>query len=226
MRSIRLAGPVLVAVLAVSLVASSTASAAGPLYLTSGRPTFTAPGKGLFIAAPAVLFSVGCQKYSWGGEVSSTTLVGDVFIHFLECEGTNNGGISTCPVMSSGAPLENLVITQTLHGILGLILPKPATGSDVGLLLLPTSGKKWFTLLGSCIPGAVAEGSVAGLVEPVGVLSTTDKITFGVTSGKQNIKDIDLTNGSLVKPGFIVEGEAATLEAADEFTFSAKVEVT
>jgi hypothetical protein len=225
MGNVRLAGLVFVVILAASFVASPTASAAGPLFLTSGKPTFTATGKGLFIAAPSAAILVGCQKYSWSGEIASTTLAGNVFIHFLECEGTKDL-VEKCSVKSSGAPLENLIITQRLHGVLGLVLPKPASGPDVGLLLLPTSGKVWFELSGSCIPTTKATGSVAGLVEPVGVSSTTDKVTFGVTSEKQNIKDIDLTNGGLVEPELIVEGGAATLEAADEFLFSAKVEVT
>lgn len=225
MRSIRLAGLVLVAVLAVSLVASSTASAAGPLFVTSGKPTFTAPGKHLLILTTATTDFVECAQYSWSGEVSSATLEGNIHIHFLECTGKNTSG-GECPAMSPGAPLENLIITRTLHGVLGLALPKPASGSDAGLLLLPNQ-QPILTLLGSCILETALEGSVAGLVEPVGVSSTTDKIVFGVTSGKQDITDIDLTTGGLVAPKLSVFGvNDGTLEASDEFTFSAKVEVT
>lgn len=221
MKGIRLVG--LAAVVGASLVVSSTASAAGPLFLTSGKPTFAANGKGLVIRAPGAADTVECEAYMWVGEISSKTLAGNTFIRFLGC--SSQKGTERCSVMSAGAQLENLITTLTLHGVLGLILPKPATGSDVGLLLLPTSGHRWFTLLGSCITETAAEGSVAGLVEPVGVLSTTDKITFGLTSGKQNIKDIDLTNGPLVEPELIVASVTATLESADEYVFSANVEV-
>jgi hypothetical protein len=226
MRGIRLAGLVgLATFFAASLIASSTASAAGPLFLTSGKPTFVANGKGLIIRNPGGSNTVECGAYMWVGEISSTTLAGNIFLRFLECKGTELGGVETCPVMSPGAQLGNLIATTTLHGVLGLILPQPASGSDVGLLLLPTTGHRWFTVLGSCIAEAAAEGSVAGLLEPIGVLSTTDKIVFALSGGKQNINDIDLTNGPLVAPKFILEGLSATLESADEYVYSAKVEV-
>jgi hypothetical protein len=62
-------------------------------------------------------------------------------------------------------------------------------------------------------------------VEPVGVLSTTDKIAFGVTGGAQNIKDVDLTTGGLVAPKLTYATEPATLESEDEYIYSARVEV-
>lgn len=221
MRSTRLAGLALVAVLVVSLIVASIASGA-PEFKPTGA-TFTASGKHLIIEAERE--PVECAAYMWSGEISKPTLAGNVFIRFLACTGKNFDG-ETCPVMSWGAQLSNLIATNTLHGVLGLVLPTPASGSDVALVLLPTT-QPWLTILGSCIVESALEGSVAGLVEPVGVSSTTDKIIFGVTSGKQNIKDVDLSTGGLTRPKLTFDGVAtATLESEDEYIFNAKVEVT
>jgi hypothetical protein len=223
MRNIRLAGLVLVAASAASLAISSTAAAAGPLYITSGKPTFTASGKHLLILSGGTADRVECAAYMWVGEVSSTTLVGNVFIRFLACTGKDENG-AECPVMSAGAQLENLITTNTLHGVLGLVLPKPSSGSNVALVLLPTSGKSWFTLLGSCIKESSLEGNTTGVVEPVGVSSTTDKVVFGVvTSIKQAV---DLSTGGSLTTKLVYAGEGATLESEDEYIYSAKVEVT
>jgi len=225
MKIARLAGLMLVAVLAMSLVAVSAASAAGPLFLTSGKPTITATALGLStLATPGLGVTVTCEESSSGGEISSTTLAGKILVHFLECTATK--GTETCPAMSPGAPLENLIITHTLHGVLGLVLPVPATGSDVGLLLLPSEGKKFVTLLGTkCLAEATVEGSVAGLVGPVNALTLSGTLSFGVTGGAQNIKDIDLTNGPLVKPELLFASDTSTESANYDLAFSNDVEV-
>jgi hypothetical protein len=229
MKIVRLVGLILVAVFAMSLVAVSAASAAGPLFLTSVKPNpFTGTALGLsFLRTPSAGITVECEKSSSTGEITSTTLAGKIFVHFLECT-AKNATAEHCPAMSPGAPLENLIITTTLHGILGLVLPKPASGSDEGLLLLPTSGTKFVTLLGSCIVTSAVNGSVAGLVEqPVGVLSKTGKLALLAPEGIQKIKDIDLTNSTLVEPELVAFGGTSTEEATQDLTFTggASVEV-
>jgi hypothetical protein len=228
MKIVRLAGLMLVAVFAMSLVAVSAASAAGPLFLTSVKPNpFTGTALGASVLnTPSAGTSISCAQSSSTGEITSTTLAGPIIVHFLECT-AKNAKAEHCPAMSSGAPLENLIITTTLHGILGLVLPKPATGSDVGLLLLPTSGTRFVTLLGSCIVTSTVNGSVAGLDETVGVLSKTGKLFLGVTSEKQNIKEIDLTNSSKVEPELVAFSGTSTEETNQDLTFTggASVEV-
>jgi hypothetical protein len=223
MKIARLAGLMLVAIFAMSLVAASAASAAGPLFLTSGKPTITGTSTTGVLSTPSAGIKVTCQKDNTTGEVTSTTLAGNVIVHFLECSATKS--TEKCTVKSKGAPLENLIITTTLHGILGLVLPKPASGTDAGLLLLPTAGKRFVTLEGSCVPTSAVEGDVAGLIEPVGALSTTGKLVLGVTSAKQNIKEIDLTNSSKVEPELVAFSGTSTEETSEALTFSAKVEV-
>jgi hypothetical protein len=217
-----------VSVMAIGLVGASVAAAAGPLFLTSVKPnpfTGTALGATIF-SSPGAGTSISCAQSSSTGEITSTTLAGKLHVHLLECT-AKNAKAEHCPAMSAGAPLENLIITTTLHGILGLVLPKPATGSDVGLLLLPTSGTRFVTLLGSCIVTSTVNGSVAGLDETVGVLSKTGKLFLGVTSEKQNIKEIDLTNSSKVEPELVAFGATSTEETNQDLTFTggASVEV-
>jgi len=224
MKIARLAGLMLVAVLAMSLVAVSAASAAGPLFLTSGKPTLTSTSGVSKLLTPGASIEIICQKDSSGGEVTSTTLAGKILVHFLECEGKT--ATATCPVMSPGAPLENLIITKTLHGVLGLVLPKPASGSDVGLLVLPGTGSEFVKLLGSCLPGETSvEGSVAGLVEPVGSLVLAGTIKFQTTNKKQVIKEIDLTNGPKVEPELVAFSATSAEETNETVAFSKDVEV-
>jgi hypothetical protein len=197
----RLAGSVLVAVVAMSLGSVSVAVATGPLFLTSGKPTFIGVSGTSRWNMPALDAEVTCTKSTATGEISSTTLAAGIAVHFLECEAFER--TEKCPVMSTGAPSESLIPTVTLHGVLGLVLPRPAAGSDMGLLLLPNTGKKLFTLLASCLFGgeaATVTGSVAGLVEPVGRSVLAGTLAFAETGGLQNIRDIDLTNGPFSSP--------------------------
>jgi len=226
MKIARLAGLMLVAVLAMSLVAVSAASAAGPLFLTSGKPTLTSSSGVSTLETPGASIVITCQSDSSGGEITSTTLAGNIHVHFLECQGSVAKG-TPCSVMSPGAPLENLILTKTLHGVLGLVLPKPATGSDVGLLVLPSTGTEFVTLLGKCLPegGTTVEGNVAGLVEPVGGLVLAGTIKFQTTNKKQVIKDIDLTNGPLVEPELVAFSATSTEETNETVLFSKDVEV-
>jgi len=225
MKIARLAGLMLVAVLAMSLVSVSAASAAGPLFLGAKPNPFTTSSGVSKLTTPGASIEVVCQKDSSGGEITSTTLAGNILVHFLECQGKT--ATETCSVKSPGAPLENLIITKTLHGVLGLVLPKPASGSDVGLLVLPGTGTAFVTLSGKCLPqgSTTVEGSVAGLVEPVGGLVLAGTIKFLTTNKKQAIKEIDLTNGPLVEPELVAFSATSTEETNETVLFSKDVEV-
>jgi hypothetical protein len=117
-----------------------------------------------------------------------------------------------------------------LHGLLGVVLPKPAAGSNVGLLLLPTSGKTFTTLASNtCTMETKVTGSVGGLVKPTRKSQISSKVIFGVTSGKQNIKDIDLSIGGLAKPelnAFSTAATEETEETEEALSYEKEVEVT
>ena len=221
MKIARLASLMLAAILAVSLAVSSVASAA-PLIGPVGATLTGTSGTGILTAANE---TVTCAKDTSTGTITSSTLIGGIRVHFLECTAKNAAG-ATCPVMSIGAPLSNLLLTNVLHGVLGLILPKPAgSGSDIALVLLPVSGSSFLNILGTCFTNISVSGQIAGLVEPVNISSTTGRLVFGVTGGVQNITDVDLSTGGLIKPKLSVGTELGTEETTEEITFSAPVEV-
>ena len=220
MKIARLASLMLAAILAVSLAVSSVASAA-PLIGPVGATLTGTSGTGILTAANE---TVTCAKDTSTGTITSSTLIGGIRVHFLECTAKTSTG--TCPVMSPGAPLSNLLLTNVLHGVLGLILPKPAgSGSDIALVLLPVSGSSFLNILGTCFTNISVSGQIAGLVEPVNISSTTGRLVFGVTGGVQNITDVDLSTGGLIKPKLSVGTELGTEETTENIEFSAAVEV-
>jgi hypothetical protein len=223
MKTIRLVSLALVAILAIGLAVASAASAAEPLFDPIGSAVTATSGISVLSAGGE---TVSCARDSLSGAVTSTTLIGDIAVHFLECTAKNSGG-TTCPAMSVGAPLENLILTKTLHAVLGTILPKPERGMEVALVLLPIAAGNFVTILGSCIAQTTIEGQVAGLVKPVGVSTTKGTVTFGVTGGKQNITDVDLSTGGLIQPKLRAFGLAtATEETIETVTYATATEVT
>jgi hypothetical protein len=224
MKIARLASLMLVAILAIGLSVVSAASAEAEFTLVGSTVTGASSEASVLVGAGE---TVTCAKnVQSGGTVTSTTLVAGIVVHFLECTAKTALGVS-CPAMSTGAPLENLILTHTLHGVLGLILPKPGSGSSVALDLLPVSGSQFVTLLGSCIPTTIVTGSVAGVANPVASGETTKgTLTLAVSGGKQGITEVDLTTGGAVKPKLSAFGGEATEEAADTLTFSTATEIT
>lgn len=73
--------------------------------------------------------------------------------------------------MSPGAPLENLIFTKTLHGILGLALP-----NTPALLILPESSSQFVKLLGMCFIEETWTGNVVGEISPTGSKQQTGKL--------------------------------------------------
>jgi hypothetical protein len=227
MKIARLASLMLVAILAIGLVAVSVASAAEPEFNPVGATVTGTSGAGVLTAGEE---KVTCAKdtSTSGAGKTTATLIGNLTVHFLECTGKNGTTGESCPAKSEGAP-SGLILTKTLHGVLGLILPKPATGSGVALLLLPVSGQVFVTIEGTCLsPSTTAvEGKVAGVVEPVSTKSFTGKLLFLAPAGVQAIKEVDLSTGGLVKPSLKAFGIAnASEETTEEIKFSAETEVT
>lgn len=233
MKIARLAGLVLVAVMAMGLVAASVASAEPPLFkLLTGTTTKITGTSGVStLSAASATDVVSCKKSVTNGEITSKTLL-IAHIHYLECEGAESGK-EKCPVMSPGAPAANLILVAVI-GHIGLALSGVSSTSDAAALLLPSSGTAFVTLLAGvptgstkCILETKVTGTVAGLLEPVGKESKTGTITLGVTGGKQNIKEVDVTNGGLVKPKLTAFSTEATQEQLEELEFSpTNLEVT
>ena len=217
----------MVAVVALSLVSVSAASAGSgnPLF----SPVLQQSANG--VSGVSTLKSnagdiVVCLKDSASGTITSSLLVGKVFVHYLECTAKEKeGAATTCTIKSVGAPEEGLIITAELHGLLGLILPSLETG----ILFLPTSGSIFVELAesknttGKCTPETTVTGSVAGLVTPLNTLSSTGLIVFP----KEAIKTIDLTHGiGSRKPELVAFTSTSTLEQDEQIAYGVATEVT
>jgi hypothetical protein len=226
MKIARLSGLVVIAVLAVSLVAASAAFAE-PVFSPNSGQTVTATSGRAELSGNSGLTKVECAKSETvGGKVDSTTLVGGVVVHFLEC--TAKEGSAHCSAKSTGAPAGNLILTETLHGVLGLI--KNTTKTGVGLLLLPASGSTFVTLSSPCTSPATSavSGNVVGEVEPVGHSQTTGKLRFGgnSTNGSASVKLFELTTGGTLKPKLSAYTTEATEIVESSVTFGTPTEVT
>jgi hypothetical protein len=230
MKLARLAGLLLVAVFAMSLLSVTVASAAessNPLFLPVNGQTISG------VSGPSKLVSgtgqiIACQKDTATGKITSSLLAGAVFVHYLECTAKEKeGAATTCTIKSEGAPEEGLIITNELHGILGLILsPAPL---DTGILFLPVSGKIFVSLAESkngstvCTPATKITGTVAGLITPVGVDTTKGLLVFP----KVSIKKIDLTHGlGFREPELVAFSVTSSLEQHDVLTFSEATGIT
>ena len=221
MRTVRLASLMLVALLAGSLTIVTIASAA-PEFKPTGSTVSGASTTSVVLTGGGE--TVTCAKnVASGGVVTNATLVGGVTVHFLECTDKTAAGV-TCEA-SSGSR-AGLIITNTVHAILGLVLPKPASGSDVALVVLPVSGSTFVKLSGPCFSETGVSGTIAGLVNPIGTSTTKGTLEFGVTSGVQNIKEVDLSTGGVVKPKVTAFGETVQGAETELGTFGTATEVT
>jgi hypothetical protein len=228
MRIIRLVGLVFVAVVAMSVAVVSSASAfsSNPLFAPANKQSVTGE-QTTKSTLEADGLAISCtSNHVISGVVSNALLIGGVVIHYLGCTWVKGEKESGCQASSTGAP-SGLILTNTLHGILGLLLPQ----NDTGILFLPVSGSTFVTFAAAEIGGkscgiqTAVQGSVAALITPVGTPSTTGTVT--IVSAKE-INEIDLTHGlGLVKAKLVAfGGEASKLTQTDAVTFGELTEVT
>jgi hypothetical protein len=219
----RLAGFLSLAIFAVGLMAASSASAAGYLLLPVGA---TVTGTSL----PGILSAGGneikCEKDNFTATIASVHLIGPFVVHFLECKAIGEKKI--CPVNSSGAA-EGLILTNTLHALIGLALPS----NSPALLVLPTSGKQFVTINEStlkteagttekCTPKTTVNGTVAGLLlQGIGVKTSRALLDF--VPGDPKTIDLPLAGSSAIEiEAFGVEG---TFTTQVHLSYSAEAEL-
>ncbi len=228
MKFSRLAGLVLVAVVAMSFAVVSSASAfsPNPLFSPANGQSVSAVGLGNVVLTFAgnQITCTGHQTVS--GKVSNALLVGSVVVHYLGCTATKTETATTgCEVNSTNTTGKGLILTNTLHGILGLLLPSGVTG----ILFLPVAGKTFLTLVRSeketkeCTPEIAVEGTVAAEVSPIGSKQLTGKLVTEATAKQA----IDLTHGlGTVTAKLVLFAETGTLAQTDDVTFGEATEVT
>jgi hypothetical protein len=214
----------LVAMFAMSAVTASAASAAAPEFkpVPTKKKFTSTSGSVTWAYATEVIV---CSKSTIAGEIVSASTLGKAVMTYTGCKRETPSG--TCSLKSIGAK-EGEIVTGLVKGELGTVSTKEAA-SGVGLLLKPETGSGFATLAESppCELGeTVLEGSMAPEVATVGKKQTTNKLVFGVKSGKQDIKEITV-GSKLIKPKLSAWGVAAiTTEATDELTFEEALEVT
>jgi hypothetical protein len=218
----RLAGLTFAVVLILNLAAASAAFAE-PLFLPVGA-TFTGTGGTETLEAGGE--KIKCTANTSSGVISNVHLVGGITVDFTGCKSINTKG-EECTAKSVGTTNLGLILTKTLHGVLGLILPK-GTGTGVGLLLLPVENKKfWEFAENKCSIGMTVAGNLVGEVRPIGFHTTKGTLIFqkGAVEGG-SIKEFDLSTGGLVVPRLEAFGKEMGIETTETVTWSAPVEVS
>jgi hypothetical protein len=222
MKISRLFGLTLVAVMALGLVVASTAFTEPEFHPIGAK--FTGVGLGLNTLSAAGN-TIVCENNTTSGTISNATLVGGVVVTFTGCKSSGTTE-KNCTIKSVGAA-EGTIVTNTLHGVLGLILPK-GTGSGVGLLLLPVTTKKFVVLSSNkCTVETSVTGNVAGEVRPVGGgLVLNGQLLFQAGTSGESIKDFDLSTGGLLQPALESFGANVSQTTTEDLDFSPLVEVS
>jgi len=235
MKVARLFGLVFIAVLAISAVVASTASAIPKFKLPITLRGFTALSLTSVLRALSPT-GVGNVVTCTHDTVTGTIINDDeVFakVHFLNCSVlvVEKGPVDKgpCTIKSVEAPAEGLILTGLLRGLLGLVVP----GGGAGILFEPNTGRVFVNLAATAAPcetpETAVEGRVAGLLSPTGKLQNTATISLSVTgtsgTGKQEISEIEVLGGTTKASLKAFAVATATEESVDNATFEEPVEV-
>jgi hypothetical protein len=217
----RLAGLLSLAILAVGLMAVSSASATGYLLLPVGG---TITGLSLPGTLTAGTNAIKCEKDTFEAKIASVHLIGPFAVHFSGCiaNGKTNSG---CPANSVGAS-GGEVITTTLHALIGLGLP----GNLPTLLILPNASAEFVLLAQStnkttkavCTIETAVEGTVAGLLaQTIGTKTTRALLNFVPGDPEK----IDLPLGGTVTPEIKAFGVPGTFETLVHLSYGQESEL-
>lgn len=201
------------------------AALAEPEFKPTGGSFTSAAESGGTSELKAASDSVTCATATANGAINSATLAGSVTVEFSGC--TSSGSVEHgCSVKSTNTSTAGTILTNTLHAVLGLILPK-GTGTGVGVLVLPVANKKFVTLASnSCTVESTVSGDVAGEISPIGVSQTTSKVVFAAGEKGESIKTFDLSTGGSVTPELEAFGAVASVGGGGSVNVSAAVEVS
>jgi hypothetical protein len=217
----RLAGLVSLGILAVGLMATSSASASGYLLLPVGG-TITGVSLPVTLKAGSNVYNCGAANFT--ATIASVHLVGPFGVRFSGCtaSGKTNSG---CPLNSVGAS-GGEVITQTLHGLIGLGLPSKTPA----LLILPTASAEFVLLAQStskttkvvCTVEQGVEGNLVGLLaQAIGTKTTRALLKFVPGDPEK----IDLPLGGTVTPELALFGAPGTFETLVHLSYGQETEL-
>jgi hypothetical protein len=208
----RLAGLLSLALVAVGLMAASSASATGYLLLPVGGTVTGTSTVGTLKAGTNV---VNCTADEFKATIASVHLVGPFVVKFTGCTAGGKTNVG-CPANSKGTS-GGEILTNTLHALIGLALPS----NTPALLVLPTSGHTFLELAEStnkttkaqCTVATAVSGNVVGLLtQTVGAKVESASLSFVPTDPET----IDLPLGGKVVSeieAFGLPGEFATVES-------------
>jgi len=221
MKVIRLAGLVLMAVLAVGLMAASAASAETSYLFNSSDIGSIALGLSLAgtLKSSATEFVV-CADDKSEAKIANVHLLGPFDITFSGCKSTSNGGTTYCTAKSTNVSTEGVILTLTVHALLGTVLPSELAG----LLVLPTASRRFVTIAANnCTIETAVEGSTAGLL----FASQIDRpVSESLVNFIPNdITKIDTLNG-IVEPELTAFGLTSTLQTLEHIAWDGPCEVT
>jgi hypothetical protein len=211
MKVARLFGVALIAIVALSAMLASTASAIPKFKLPITKRGFLALSGTSVLRTPSEKDTVTCSSALSEGTILSDDEV-DARIHYLGCS-LEEGTKGPCTIKDPGGT-AGLLLTELLLGLLGLLhSPEGAAG----ILFEPKTGHVFLEFAATTTPCSTVEvaveGSVAGLFSPTGKLSSTGLIIVAPTSatGKQEVQLI-LTLFGIVKPKLISFGAAESTQ--------------
>lgn len=180
MKRFKLVGLACMAILALTVMASASASANLPLILPEARPVKfnVKSGAGEFLQVGAAFSNVKCKKDTGSGELTEAKL-GTFKVKFEECSSPIAG---TCTALKAGEAAGTIEVTGKFHTWYVL---DPANTKVAGLVFL--IDPVHFT----CgIALAKVEGCVAGSITPVSKkVPTTEHYTVTIA---QKEKDVQL----------------------------------
>ncbi|HLH13564.1 MAG TPA: hypothetical protein VKV16_02155 [Solirubrobacteraceae bacterium] len=207
MKSIKILGLALCAVLATSAFAAASALALPEYSKTKVKFTSTS-GESILKTGGT---TVTCKKDTDTGEITTST-ESTSKVTFTECTGPF-GASCNSPGAKSG-----VIETASLTSKLGYI---NKSKKEVGELLKPTSGTNFVTI--ECF-GIKSEttGSVIGRITPVNTKSTKSTLSFKESGGKQEVTKFEGESGTNTLKAF---GEEATETSTDEITTAEALEI-
>jgi hypothetical protein len=219
---------VAVAVAAMCVVAASSAAAAestNPLFVPATGQAITGSGGESSLSSGGLVLTCKENRVV-SGNVANSLLIGNVVIHYLGCVYTKGEAESGCKAFSVGSPEEGLLLTKTLHAILGIELPANKTV----VVFLPQAGIEFLTFAETTRNGKKCNietsltGSVAALITPVG--EKTKKFT--VTTNRATKVGVHLTHnlGLITTKLITFGGEISSLVQSDEVETAIETEVT
>jgi hypothetical protein len=175
---------------------------------------------------------IPCNKEKFSGEDGGdkTMSVKNVKFKWEECTAENLETGQRCSAKSKGASGAEEIVTNTLMGQLGWS-PYAQVESLVSLEFLPTSGRQWLTIEGSCITETAVTGSVAAGVRIYTAKQLPGEFVFALLSGKQAIKTVCLLGtlcegAELMLPKLTAFGEEGWISSTENFEYEEATLIT